>query len=258
MIKAHQKWVRRLTLSGIVLIFGISVGFVPLQAIVKQQGNPQSLSLNEIKTNSKLVKVYMKKTSLVMAKNRLSQEKLDQTENRKIEDKETEDQQKSSQDKQSSTEVHPTKVEKQVIAESNPVVVATSEPKTSSQVSRGSSEVDNLIKRALSLQGIPYLWGGTTRDGFDCSGYVQYVFKASGVSLPRTSSEQYNVGTPVSRDQLKPGDLVFFSTYQAGASDVRIYIGGGHTIGSASDGVAIHSLIESYWSKHYLGARRVL
>lgn len=127
----------------------------------------------------------------------------------------------------------------------------------STQISRGSNEVDKLIDHALSLRGILYRWGGTTRDGFDCSGFVQYVFKGSGIALPRTSFEQFKVGTPVSREQLQSGDLVFFSTYSKGASDVRIYIGDGRTIGAANDGVAIHSLTESYWAKRYLGARRI-
>ncbi|HBV85346.1 MAG TPA: hydrolase [Desulfosporosinus sp.] len=151
-------------------------------------------------------------------------------------------------------------VDEKVIKDSVPQVVAKG-PKREPVVvaySRGSdSSSSALISRAMSLQGVPYLWGGTTRAGFDCSGFVQYVFKASGVSLPRTSFEQYKVGTPVSRDQLKPGDLVFFTTYKPGASDVRIYMGGGRTIGSASEGVGIHSLSESYWSKRYIGARRV-
>ena len=61
------------------------------------------------------------------------------------------------------------------------------------------------------------VWGGTSPKGFDCSGFVQYVFRASGISLPRTAAEQYKLGTPVSRDKLKPGDLVFFQTYAPGA-----------------------------------------
>ena len=122
----------------------------------------------------------------------------------------------------------------------------------------GTTRVQRLIDAGLSLRGIPYKWGGTTRDGFDCSGFVRYVFQATGISLPRTSFAMYGVGVPVSRNELQPGDLVFFATYTKGPSDVRIYIGGGRTIGSSSDGVAIHSLSESYWNKHYLGARRVL
>lgn len=127
-----------------------------------------------------------------------------------------------------------------------------------SQVSRGSYKVDILIDNALSLQGVPYKWGGTTRKGFDCSGFVQYVYQGSGIYLPRTSFAMYNVGVSVKREDLQPGDLVFFSTYTKGASDVRIYIGGGRTIGAANDGVEIHNLSESFWSEHYLGARRVL
>lgn len=126
------------------------------------------------------------------------------------------------------------------------------------EISRGSSNIDDLINLAFSLQGIPYLFGGTGFNGIDCSGFVQLVFAKSGINLPRISFEQYQMGVPVSRNELCPGDLVFFQTYRPGASDVRIYVGGGRTIGAASDGVALHSLSESYWTKHYLGARRVL
>ncbi|MGE4272316.1 MAG: C40 family peptidase [Desulfitobacterium sp.] len=123
-------------------------------------------------------------------------------------------------------------------------------------VSRGAGEVEQLLNRANSLIGVPYLWGGTTPKGFDCSGFVGYVFKASGISLPRTSFDMYKAGIPVKRNELKPGDLVFFSTYTEGASDVRIYIGGNRTIGASSGGVDIRSLSESYWDNHYYGARR--
>lgn len=259
MIPAHEKWVSRLALSCIVLALGLAVESAPSQAQVKQQDSTHSLNLTAAKSDSKFVQDNMKRINLVIAKSTLSKETLGQT---NASSTKGENQVKSESNPADKKDVNPNTIivtsSVQSSAHSKKSTVSTPTPKAASQISRGSSEVDNLIKRAMSLQGIPYLWGGTTREGFDCSGFVQYVFKASGVSLPRSSFEQYKLGIPVSRDVLKPGDLVFFSTYKSGASDVRIYIGGGRTIGSASDGVAIHSLSESYWSKHYLGARRVL
>lgn len=128
---------------------------------------------------------------------------------------------------------------------------------SNSQVSRSSSDKSALINNALSLKGIPYVWGGTTRKGFDCSGFTQYVFAGSKISLPRTAAEQYKVGTPVSRNQLQQGDLVFFTTYAPGASHVGIYISGGNFIHASTKGVKISSLNESYYNAHYIGARRV-
>lgn len=127
----------------------------------------------------------------------------------------------------------------------------------SQQASRGSSDSSSLVSRALSLQGIPYVFGGTSRNGFDCSGFTQYVFKASGVSLPRTSFAQFEAGSSVSKDQLQPGDLVFFNTYAAGASHVGIYVGGGRFVHASDNGVTTTSLSESYYANRYRGARRV-
>jgi len=132
-------------------------------------------------------------------------------------------------------------------------IVAVTAPVTG--VSRSDSS--ELVNHALSLQGVPYVFGGTSRSGFDCSGYVQYVFKGSGISLPRTTSEQFKVGSSVSRGQLQSGDLVFFSTYAAGASHVGIYIGGGRFVGTSNSGVSISSLGSGYYASRYLGARRV-
>ena len=122
----------------------------------------------------------------------------------------------------------------------------------------GASKAEEIISKAQSLMGIPYVFGGTTTKGFDCSGFTQYVFKASGIELPRTSYSQYGIGTAVPKDQLQPGDLVFFATYDSGASHVGIYIGGGNFIHAADPGVKITSLGDSYYSKRYLGARRML
>jgi len=123
------------------------------------------------------------------------------------------------------------------------------------QVSRSNSS--GLVDHALSLLGVPYVFGGTSRSGFDCSGYTQYVFKASGISLPRTAAEQFNVGSSVSRGQLQSGDLVFFTTYASGASHVGIYIGGGEFVSASNSGVSISSLGSGYYASRYLGARRV-
>lgn len=139
-------------------------------------------------------------------------------------------------------------------AKSNPkpVQVAAS-PKQ--QVSR--SDGSSLVKNALSLVGVPYVFGGTSRSGFDCSGFTLYVFKGSGISLPRTAAEQFRVGSSVSRAQLQSGDLVFFTTYAPGASHVGIYIGGGNFVHASNSGVRTTSLSESYYASRYLGARRV-
>ncbi|WP_169315200.1 C40 family peptidase [Desulfosporosinus orientis] len=123
------------------------------------------------------------------------------------------------------------------------------------QVSR--SQNTTLVDNAVSLVGVPYVFGGTSRKGFDCSGYTQYVFKGSGISLPRTSWSQFNVGLKITKDQLQTGDLLFFSTYAKGPSHVGIYIGGGNFIHASNSGVRITSLNDNYYAKRYLGARRV-
>jgi len=140
-----------------------------------------------------------------------------------------------------------------VAAVQGKVEVATEPPKQ--QVSRSSSPT--LVSNALSLKGVPYVFGGTSKSGFDCSGYTQYVFKGSGISLPRTSQEQFNVGSSIKKDQLQTGDLVFFTTYAKGPSHVGIYIGGGNFVHASNSGVRTTSLSDGYYSSRYLGARRV-
>ena len=132
--------------------------------------------------------------------------------------------------------------------------------KNMSEVSCGSNYISRrVIADSMQYLGVPYVFGGTTPSGFDCSGYVRYVFANAGVYLPRMADEQFEVGTPVSTSELIPGDLVFFSTYTYGASHVGIYIGDGNFINaSSSRGVAIDSLYSSYWGSCYIGARRVM
>ena len=128
------------------------------------------------------------------------------------------------------------------------------------EITRGVSYIaGTIVAAATDYIGVPYVFGGTSPYGFDCSGYVQYVFAKSGISLPRTADVQYEVGTPISTTDLVSGDLVFFSTYTYGASHVGIYVGDGRFIhASSSRGVTIDSLGSSYWSSHYIGARRIL
>ena len=132
--------------------------------------------------------------------------------------------------------------------------------KSMPEVSRGSSALGRrIVASSMQYLGVPYVFGGTTPNGFDCSGYVRYVFANAGIYLPRTADAQYECGYPVSTAGLLPGDLVFFSTYEAGASHVGIYLGDGNFINaSSSRGVSIASLYSSYWGSCYIGARRVM
>lgn len=112
---------------------------------------------------------------------------------------------------------------------------------------------------ALSLRGIPYRNGGSDPAGFDCSGFVRYVFAQHGMAVPRTVSEQYQAGSEVAADQLQAGDLVFFSTDGAGASHVGISIGGDQFVHAPSGRgeVRVDYLSAPYWSTRFVGARRL-
>ncbi len=117
----------------------------------------------------------------------------------------------------------------------------------------------DIVSRAAKYKGVPYVFGGTTPKGFDCSGYVQYVFADCKAKLPRLADEQALKGVFVTQRQLRPGDLVFFTTYTAGASHVGIYAGGGKFwSATSSSGIVLSSLQEEYWKSRYYGARRVL
>ncbi|HZG59640.1 MAG TPA: C40 family peptidase [Anoxybacillus sp.] len=114
-----------------------------------------------------------------------------------------------------------------------------------------------LVSFSKRYIGVPYKWGGTTPKGFDCSGFVTYVYKEFGVTLPRTAEKQYQHGEKIAKNELESGDLVFFATYKKTASHAGIYIGDNKFIhASSSKGVMISELDESYWKKRYLGARR--
>ncbi|MBT2600536.1 MULTISPECIES: peptidoglycan endopeptidase [unclassified Oceanobacillus] len=116
--------------------------------------------------------------------------------------------------------------------------------------------VDKLISTAKSLNGTPYVWGGSTPSGFDCSGFIYHVYNKAGKGISRTSSQgyfdrSYYVNSP------QKGDLVFFkNTYKSGISHLGIYIGNNQFIHAGSSGVQITSLDNSYWSKHFDSFKR--
>jgi peptidoglycan DL-endopeptidase CwlO len=109
---------------------------------------------------------------------------------------------------------------------------------------------------AMQYLGTPYVYGGASPSGFDCSGFIMYVFAQVGVSLPHNAAAQYGSGVPVSSDQLQAGDLVFFN----GLGHAGIYIGGGLFVHSPHTGdvVKVSSLSDSWYAATYVGARRIL
>jgi len=114
-----------------------------------------------------------------------------------------------------------------------------------------------LIENAQALAGRPYRFGGTTPAGFDCSGYTQYVFATIGIHIPRTADAQFAAGRKITGDPL-PGDLVFFQTYDYGASHVALYLGGGTFINAIGSTVHVADFNSPYFRGRYLGARRFL
>lgn len=148
--------------------------------------------------------------------------------------------------------------------------VVTKKEKTSSKkASTGvntknlDSQRKQLINTAMSYLGTPYKYGGTTRKGFDCSGFVNASFKPLNISLHRSSDEMANQGVSVQKKNLKVGDLLFFVTGKSSRiSHVGIVVETGSEIkfihSSTSKGVIISSLSENYWSKAYRKAKRVI
>lgn len=128
------------------------------------------------------------------------------------------------------------------------------------QMTTSSQKGDALIATAKTFMGSPYVWGGETTAGFDCSSFTQYVMKQNGITIPRTAAEQYAVGTAVDKSNLQVGDLVFFTTYKPGASHVGFYMGNNQFIhdSSAAKQVTISSLDEKFYTEHYIGARRYI
>lgn len=143
--------------------------------------------------------------------------------------------------------------------DSEPVTPAPVPGRRPDGVVPGAGDGYALAGTALALRGVPYQNGGTTPSGFDCSGFVQYVFSRYGVAMPREVRDQYREGEKVDQDRLEPGDLVFFSTVSPGASHVGIALGGDQFVHapSRSGVVRVEQLSDSYWARRFVGARRI-
>jgi cell wall-associated NlpC family hydrolase len=124
-----------------------------------------------------------------------------------------------------------------------------------------ADKTETLINNAMQLIGVRYRWGGNTpQSGLDCSGFVRYVFNDTfGFLLPRKSAQMSKVGLQIRKDELQPGDLVFFNTMRHAFSHVGIYVGDNKFIHAPSKGKAIRvdDMTKVYWEKRYNGARRV-
>ncbi len=132
--------------------------------------------------------------------------------------------------------------------------------KEQSKADEGAEEGrSDVVRTALAYRGARYVRGGTGLRGFDCSGFTRCIYKKYGVNLPHSSRSQAACGAPVSSDQLKPGDLVFFATSRRGISHVGLYIGNRQFIHASTPrrGVMISSLDQKYYASRYRGARRI-
>jgi cell wall-associated NlpC family hydrolase len=156
-----------------------------------------------------------------------------------------------------------------------PLVLAQSatEPEASNRITSVASQLANtvtssvvdgtesLINNAMQLIGVRYRWGGNTpQSGLDCSGFVRYVFNDTfGFLLPRKSAQMSQVGLEIRKDELRPGDLVFFNTMRHAFSHVGIYVGDNKFIHAPSRGksIRVDDMTKAYWEKRYNGARRM-
>jgi len=134
-------------------------------------------------------------------------------------------------------------------APAEPSVIAPSRPAALSAV----------VDTAMKLRGAPYRNGGSDPSGFDCSGFVQWVFAKNGVMLPREVREQYGAGQKIGLREVQPGDLVFFETVSRGASHVGLVIGSDQFVHAPSSTgvVRVERFTATYWAKRFVGARRI-
>lgn len=131
-----------------------------------------------------------------------------------------------------------------------------------SEVSRGQFDRNTghqIASFAQQFLGVPYVWAGSSPAGFDCSGFVYYVYSRHGISLPRMADEQYHIGQRVPLNVIQPGDLVFYSTYAPGPSHVGIFVGNGKFIHASSGAgeVTLTAMSKPYYQARFLGAFRI-
>jgi peptidoglycan DL-endopeptidase CwlO len=121
-----------------------------------------------------------------------------------------------------------------------------------------AARVDGVVGAAQAQIGDGYAWGASGPDAFDCSGLTAFAFARAGIALPHTSQGQAAMGTPVARDDIRAGDLVFFSTAGAGPSHVGIALSATTVVSATNAGVMEHAVDDAYWGANYVGARRLL
>lgn len=134
---------------------------------------------------------------------------------------------------------------------------------SSSEISRAKTDRrtgQQIASFAQKYLGVPYAWGGAGAGGFDCSGFVYYVYGQYNISLPRVADEQFHIGRNIRLADIEPGDLVFYSTYAPGPSHVGIYVGNGHFIHASSGAgqVTLTAMGKPYYQARFLGAYRVV
>jgi cell wall-associated NlpC family hydrolase len=138
-----------------------------------------------------------------------------------------------------------------------PLWVRASQVKVEKPLKPGQG--DTVVNLAKLFKGTPYLWGGMTREGIDCSGLMYTCYRVHGVTMPRDADQQFQVGQPVGKDDLRPGDMVFFGKATNDITHVGMYAGDGMFVHASSGrGVVVNRLFEGWYLQHYQGARRVL
>jgi cell wall-associated NlpC family hydrolase len=138
------------------------------------------------------------------------------------------------------------------------LTAGAAEPKKSTSF-ECATHVTDLAALAVEYLGTPYRLGGVTLQGLDCGAFVQRLYRAIGIDLPRTASSQFGHGQSIAIADLAIGDLIFFrNTYRRGVSHVGIYLGASRFIHAARRGVTIASLTSPYWSHRFAGGRRVI